>query len=344
MLLQESVSCAHIESFDRPVTVLQIAVIISSFSSLIGASFMILTYLKIGTPGRVLSSMIATLAFADYGAALSNILYALLLLCAGQNISPCILPICYMQRMFYQFFVIASWMWTLCIALYICYSLVFRKEPENVFLASHIFAWSISFILNTFLSTWDGGVPATLFVASSGYCLPHWNPHVFFWFIPLCCIFGLCFILYFSALFYFHRFFWPWSILAVCFQRREEVAVPIPFRITLYLMVFILVYALDIVAFFSVDHPPLLLSIALNTLFNSQGLWNCLVYGFTTRQVRQYYTWQSGVFYGIFSPVILPFYVIRELTSSCDWPSFQKQLTRSNVNDCIRTSDSYGSV
>jgi len=120
-------------------------------------------------------------------------------------------------------------------------------------------------------------------------CLPSGNYHMLIWYLPISLAIAVAILLYVLIL-HILRMRMPVRLYAGSYFVQVE------FKISLYVLIFIACWAPNIVfyslLYFADVCPPFGLLVTSNILLQSQGLFDCIVYGLTNKRFR-------GRFYGL---------------------------------------------
>jgi len=296
--------------------VVWVVTLLVSALSLFGSSFMLITIFMYGKK-KGLSQMIVYLALGDWGWSLTVVVRNILLLIYKESSY----EMCVGFRVMVQFFGGSTVFWTTCISFFL-YRCVFSKESakdsrvfqvEQKILAAcfHIISWGIplAFCI-TLISRGDFSQEPVLKT-----CFPKEKPHFYMWFLPILVCFGVSVTVY-AKLMLRLRNTMSWRLIV---QGFRDQSLSLPFRISLYLLVFFVCWGLDfaqyIVITFSTRFgvvPPkstslFAVTIAYNVMLQSQGVLDFLVYGIANKEVRKRYSDRKWFCLGMFflSPILV---------------------------------------
>jgi len=237
--------------------------------------------------------------------------------------------VCVFLRVVYQFFGGSTIFWTACISIYL-YRCVFtvtlskrtsrherisQKQDKILMVFFHLISWGTPFVFCVLLIVKREVVQDK----STGLCFPKGVAHVYNWFLPLCVGFT-CSLIVYLCLMVKLRSSMTWMIILKGFR---EQTLSLPFRISLYLLVFIVCWALDFTQYFVItfnydeeekEHPlPHMpnsiaaLVTAAYVLKMSQGTLDTLVYGVANKEVRKTYSDKLKLCFVIliFAPILV---------------------------------------
>jgi len=295
--------------------------LISSVLSLFGSSFMLSSYFLIANtrkswtsyfranPNEGISGLVAFLALGDYLWAINVIVtYILLISENGVTYFTCIL-----LRGWWQIAAGSTVCWTACIAFYL-YLVIFNvgsvfRQSQKIWWIFHIFCWGLPTACYMILL----GVQ-TIVKSKLGLCFPSEPWHFYLWFGPNTLVFVMTTVIY----------------IVIFIKIRNKTTLNINtthelprLRVTLYLLVFVICWFLDIIAFlisYGTNCIPFGLTLIYSILLQLQGLFDALVYGFSNRElIRQY---KDEKIYVIFlhilvSPVVLIPLMIHHIFMRC---------------------------
>jgi len=243
------------------------------------------------------------LAIADFGWGLTVILTYLILLI---NTNAYGFGVCVLFRALFQLFAGASVFWTFCISVFL-YVRFLWPQLESIYLwiAFHLFSWGIPLLFIIILAAGGWFSSSALKI-----CYPVEPYHTYFWFVPITGVFVCTFIVY---LFLILRI----SIIVgrknkQTKQDNYKLSVSLGVRVSLYLLVLLISWSLDIIESFMAEFKlctayfGLLLSYII--LLQLQGLFDAIVFGATNKQFRQYFAkqrlWQKLINL-LFAPILL---------------------------------------
>lgn len=258
--------------------------------SLFGSSFMLATILLFGK-SKGLSKLIVFLAIGDWGWSLSVVVTHIILL---SNRSVYDFDVCIFFRLLFQFFGGSTVFWTTCISIYL-YKCVFYATPNpsnnnsstNIRLTQdkllmvifHVLSWGIPLIfciILIFTHQMEQDKATKL-------CFPLPGPHFYMWFLPIVICFIVSVIVYIRLMIRLKQTM-SWTFILKGFR---DQTLSLPFRISLYLIVFFLCWSLDITQYVIItfdyggdrDLSPQMFILVLiyNILLMSQGTLDVLV-------------------------------------------------------------------
>jgi len=282
--------------------------------SFFGSSFMLVTIQCFGKR-KGLSQLIIFLAFADWGWSLSVIIgHTILFL----DTSAYTYHVCVFFRVLHQFFGGSTVFWTTCISLFL-YRCVFTTaiNPNNSTYSPTVRTTQDK-ILFFFFHVISWGTPATfcvVIVASrqmiqdekTRLCFPNTMQHFSMWFLPIIICF-ICSVIVYALLMIRLRSTMTWKYI---FKGLRDQTLSLPFRISLYLIVFFVCWSLDITQYlilsFNEDAHIFPLIVAYNIMLMSQGTLDVLVYGLANKEMRKNYTEKLCFCFTllIFSPLLV---------------------------------------
>jgi len=277
--------------------------LVSSVLSLFGSAFMLCS-IFLYSRGKGLSQLIMFLAVGDYGWSLSVAIHIALLFF---NLSTS-LDWCVAFRVMFQFCAGTTVFWTACISFFLYFSVLSndknRKKSNTgdgkdngakanpyqdtasrtMSLVFHIICWGIPgistgyiFFANEYVEDQDLHL-----------CYPVAKWRWFMWFVPNIICFIASVVVY-AGLLIKLRETMTWRFI---FNSLKNQTLALPFRISLFLLVFIVCWVMDIVQFLTsvfFNRPKFTLLLAYSVLLNLQGLLDCLVYGITNKSLRKLY-------------------------------------------------------
>jgi len=240
---------------------------VSASLSAIGALFIILTYLLFKETRTSGTKLIFFLSFTDLMCSLSWLPW---------NLDA---TLCIIQAVSLQFFEAASFMWTfcICVSLYqIIYQEKLDEEAKKMMPAYHILSWGYPAVSVIFCLIFDRFGPA------GSWC---WikDPQDLFrlW------VYGLIVFVLFAIIF---------TVIAVNLKLSSspsEVKKGINKRVTLYLVAFVITQLPALINrtqnYFYPDDPQVALFVLQAVAQPSQGLCNCIVYGFNDTVFIEHY-------------------------------------------------------
>jgi len=313
--------------------------------SLFGSSFMLVTILIYGK-SKGLSQLIIYLALADWGWALSVVISHIILLI---NSSIYTYKVCVFFRLLFQFFGGSTVFWTTCISFFL-YRCVFsatynspnatplrNTEDTILFFFFHVLSWGVPLIFCiTLISTKNIIQEEQLLL-----CFPEEAPHFYMWFLPIIICFVSSVIVY-TRLMFKLKSSMSWKFIL---KGLREQTLSLPFRISLYLLVFFVCWGLDItqylvITFYTKDtHNTAIftLVVAYNVLLMSQGTLDVLVYGLANKEMRKSYTERLGFCFALL--FLSPFLVI-----PCMFKAVRRPLQNLNNNRYSYQQINYSSV
>jgi len=322
-------TCSHPLTSDEKQIILALT-LLGALLSLFGSSFMLVSMTLFGK-GRGISRLVSFLAFGDFGSAILAAISASILLTFPEIYT---LSVCIVLRALWQFFAASTVFFTSCISFYLCKVLYNLTSPVQRKISK------IEWIVYTFIS-W--GVPvlfviitvATKSVSQGdlGLCYPREPYHMFFWFFPnlfayLIAVFTYIFIVQHMMKKRVHSSFW--SLLG----SLGNLTMPVHYRISLYLLVFVFCWLLDYVTFLiswldTADKNCQIFGLAAtySFLLQSQGALNAIVYGITNRQFREFYSakgFYRVVVLLILSPLLVIPSILYHLLKKRDTPSSEE--------------------
>jgi len=290
--------------------------------SLFCASFMLITIFLFGKR-RGMSKLINYLALGDWGWSLTVCISHIILFTDTDIYTP---NVCKTFRLFFQFFGGSTVFWTTCISVYL-YKCVFHPPVTNntsgniiqtsdqqetqerkTFLIFHLISWGVPLIFVIIL-LWKKEIVQD---HSLHLCFPTMWPHFTMWFLPICICFASCVIVYILLMFKL-RSMMSWRFI---FQGFREQTLALPFRISLYLLVFFTCWGLDITQYIIVSAhgedtvfgPRMFaLVVTYNILLQSQGTLDLLIYGVANKEVRKNYSGKKilSILIFLLSPILV---------------------------------------
>eukprot|EP01113_Clastostelium_recurvatum_P049686 TRINITY_DN9249_c1_g1_i3.p1 TRINITY_DN9249_c1_g1~~TRINITY_DN9249_c1_g1_i3.p1 ORF type:complete len:358 (-),score=51.56 TRINITY_DN9249_c1_g1_i3:44-1030(-) len=288
-----------------------------------GSSFMIINFL-VFSKKRGISRLVIYLALGDYFWAVSELVTFGLLL---YNPDMFTWPVCVVMRVIFQFFASSTIFWTCCIAIFMFMNIFFyQKMTVEVFDKAMIVFKIISW-----------GIPAiTCITVVAGKMLYQSHPmllceirepfHFLVWFFPLMIVMAIAVVIYAILLRHLHV---SMKLEQEAYKQRNHMYHPleepknivrksssnVSFRLSLYIVVFILSWSLNIIDygiqyFTGCSYFGILL--VSNTMLQAQGFMDCIVYGLTNKNLRQKYDgFIPGIIAFLFSPLLIVPIVLR---------------------------------
>lgn len=284
--------------------------LVSAVLSVMGSSFMVVHYM-LHSKGLVLSKLIFFLAISDLFASATMVISGSWIL--DQNSYP--FTACIALRSIIEFFIVASFLWTSCISLYLYTSIVRNKdmfitekkagspyqslETKIIMLVSHILCWGVPLAFCIFLIV-TGKYQKT----STGWCHPEEPTQFLVWELPMIMAFFWNLILYCLIVFSLRR------------QRNDtrlgvkgKLARAIQKRLALFLVVYVVCWLPDLVShvegYFNPHCWLFFLGVFQNALAPAQGFLNCFVYGLSNPTIRSAYKWWQLVLQIVISPLLV---------------------------------------
>eukprot|EP01125_Pyxidicula_operculata_P017751 TRINITY_DN6256_c0_g1_i1.p1 TRINITY_DN6256_c0_g1~~TRINITY_DN6256_c0_g1_i1.p1 ORF type:complete len:341 (+),score=13.97 TRINITY_DN6256_c0_g1_i1:31-1053(+) len=246
--------------------------------SLFGSSFMLSSFFRYGS-GRGYSYLVAFLAFSDYLGSLSVLVsMAYLLYFKDTTMTACVL-----FRGLFQIFSGSTVVWTAIIAFYV-YIVIFNhcthfRETTPFWVVSHIIGWGFHTIF--FVVTLI--IPESIKKTDFGICFPVEPWHIALWLAPNMALFAFVLVVYVVMLVKIRRD----RVLQIATRSFGVIK-----RVSLYLLVFLVCWAIEWVAYFIALFLPCIpwwLTIIYGFLPTLQGLLDALVYGLTNTELKQHY-------------------------------------------------------
>jgi uncharacterized membrane protein YgcG len=257
--------------------------LIASLLSLVGSSFMLLNYFLHNTGKNALLDLVAWLAFGDYLAAVNNIAKLAVLFYLPRLYT---WPVCVLMRAFFQIAAGTTWCYTACIAFFL-WRFLHTQSNEVSWLM-----WSIFHGIS-----WGVPITGVIVMVSGNFvyksetiqlCFPSQPWHIILWFIPIIISFAWMLICYFLI------FYKLWSMRRGAKRVDEETnrkLRSVAIRFSFYIVAFFLCWVFDVITYFILQinpHCNVFTFVMLYTFFrNSQGMFDCLVYGFSNLKIRK---------------------------------------------------------
>eukprot|EP01117_Protostelium_nocturnum_P012221 TRINITY_DN4492_c0_g1_i1.p1 TRINITY_DN4492_c0_g1~~TRINITY_DN4492_c0_g1_i1.p1 ORF type:complete len:354 (+),score=95.81 TRINITY_DN4492_c0_g1_i1:133-1194(+) len=314
--------CQHFD--DNDTRSVWIASLVASFFSLFGSSFMLNSFFTFGKRNKGTSSLVALLALSDFGWSLSASSSLIIILDSYETLT---LADCMTMRFLFQFFSGSCVLWCVCISWFLNHSVgksaqassqgLSIVELKSLFNTVTPKMWACFFCISY-------GIPVLFICILLGghhykhssnlvMCYPEPIYHVLFWFLPniLAIVFQMvCLVMIVRRTNYLRKILVERYPL---FKPQRE-SLPVQLRVALYAVVFLVCWSMDILYWTlhyinGADCQNYPLFFIYNTLINSHGLLDAIVYGITNSAIRDRYSQRPimAIFMALFSPFVLPF-------------------------------------
>jgi len=313
---------------DSQVLLIHWVTLIAALLSTFGSAFILVSYFLFGR-GKGLTKLIIYLAIGDFGWGFSVVINNILLMMYGKLDD----AVCFMFRGVFQFFAGSTVMWTLWISIFL-YRSVFRKPSLTIndkirernhetalMVFFHVVGWGEP--LAVCIYCYAAGIFAQA-TDGIGLCYPDSNAvHFWFWFFPIIVCFFFSLLVYVLLIVRLAKIT-SWRFIFKTFTLKTTT-ISLPFRVSVYLLIFLLCWSLDIVQFilgkFKTQEVMLnfVILVTYSFLLQAQGALDCVVYGISNKEFRKQYTiymtkWgKNGTVYMIIFVLISPLLVLPAL-------------------------------
>lgn len=305
---------------DEQVYIIHWVTLAASTLSMFGSAFILVSFFLFGK-GKGLIKLIVFLALGDFGWSTSVVVNNILLLKYGRLSD----PVCFAFRGLFQFFAGSTVFWTLWIGVYLYMTVFHGKKDTTVnslekdknrketamMLGFHVIAWGEP--LGVIVYCYG----AKIFAQANngiGLCYPNSNViHFWSWFFPIIVCFAISLAVYVLLVFRLTNIT-SWKFIFKTFT-RHTTTLSLPFRVSVYLLIFLLCWSLDIVQFIlskmkSIDaETDFIILVVYSALLQLQGAFDCIVYGLSNKELRN----QHSLFieeWGKWGPVIMTVFVL----------------------------------
>eukprot|EP01087_Luapelamoeba_hula_P010609 TRINITY_DN2816_c0_g1_i3.p1 TRINITY_DN2816_c0_g1~~TRINITY_DN2816_c0_g1_i3.p1 ORF type:complete len:350 (-),score=21.83 TRINITY_DN2816_c0_g1_i3:353-1402(-) len=310
--------CSDHDTFDKVNDVSGGLDLTASLLSVIGSSFVVMHYLLWDKRRFILSKLIFLLSLADLGASVSIALSESWLLIGSYPMAMCI-----GFRSSFEFFGVASWLWTGCIAYYAFHTTLFKgdlflketvetqtKTTTILVIIFHVISWGIPLPLCILL------LAANVYKRTdAGWCHPAQPWQSATWMAPL------------LAVFFFNTLLTIAVAITVKYQNRlthsrsrTHLSSPLTWQLGMFLAAYLVCWAPDVAYHILELAAPscrlIWLALLQNFLAPLQGFLNCLVYGLS-RNVRDEYKWYMLPFWILVSPILVVPVLLSAAISLC---------------------------
>jgi len=302
---------------ESQVLLVHCVTLFASILSMFGSAFILVSFFLFGK-GKGLTRLVIFLALGDFGWSVTVVMNNILLLKYGSVND----TLCYFFRGAFQFFAGSTVLWTLWIAFYL-YVTVFRtksitaseKEKEQkqdtvMMVIFHITAWGEPLAILVYCYS------AKIFARSGdgiGLCYPNSTLiHFWSWFFPIILSFAVSVIVYTLLVAKLAKIT-SWKFIFKTFT-RHTTTLSLPFRVSVYLLIFLVCWSLDLVQFVLSYTTPnserdYIILVIYSILLQSQGAFDCIVYGLSNKELRN----QHALFietWGKLGPLLMTIFVL----------------------------------
>eukprot|EP01119_Soliformovum_irregulare_P026148 TRINITY_DN9894_c0_g1_i1.p1 TRINITY_DN9894_c0_g1~~TRINITY_DN9894_c0_g1_i1.p1 ORF type:complete len:333 (-),score=37.02 TRINITY_DN9894_c0_g1_i1:213-1184(-) len=245
----------------------------SASISLFGSAFMLTTFLFRGK-GKGISKFITFIALGDYVASVGVIIPNVFALYFPDAFT---YSWCVGLRFLWQLAMSSTVFWTTCTTWFIYRSLsVIRYRPRWLtWIGMALLCWGLPVLVCILL----GALNAMDVAPLSGLCFPREPYHLILWFSPIIASY-LATLLFYILI---HKVMW---------QKKAplSLSMQVTYRVSLYALIFLLCWALDIGAYLYYYFNPchvFALDVILYNLINLQGAFDAIVFGATNKQLKK---------------------------------------------------------
>ena len=273
-------------SLDQAVTLARIG-LAAGVCSLFGSALILNAWSMLGK-GRGFTTAVVLLALGDFLWAVSSITASSLLLFDAARFT---LPVCVGVRVLFQWGAWSSLVWSLGILVLVLDSSR-DGEPRRTRLWFSLFA-AVAYGGPLVVMAVELSLQDALFGQSrtDGHCFLQDPFNLYLWFVPCTVVYGLALCMFLVVLYRF---------------RRSVSSLSVPVRTSLFPLVMLLTWGLNIVSSL-VGAVPFGLICTHVALLTAQGFWDAIIYGATNGRFRAFYfkrVWRTLVLF-VFGPLLV---------------------------------------